>query len=606
MSLEVTKKRGASNPVDDDKVFKKPKNIESIEERVNSLYNKIMGCYFENKFVIGHFDQGKLIYDGYLDNNQSKILDRWKKNIFYLIKQNSNQLKIWELVFKKLPIPLITIPFGYEISYTLPSYLWEYHSKGLENLPDTSADVSPENIQKFNQCLQKCSSHEILSKENWQVIMKLAKRYSIQWLFTECLFFGLNRRLAKELASVAWQEWQEFYARNTSCNPCRLKFKEFQHFLIHLFSKSFEMTTHLNEIIPLFYSSEKDNKEHTINFNQKLEIKLPLYLWKAHSNYNWLKEMNLQDDIPKTSLTAFGLCLTRFTSYKILNLENYKDLLKLAGKYQILWLLKDCEEFFKVHALSKAANAGFIHTIKKDMLEPLIQNKTPLSLNAKEALNKLADLHQLLSLKLFVNGFFLKILSDGIVFIEVPEKNPTALTLLQTCLAMEKPWDAPKIELNCTENHFSSDDVNTISKIIETTKCPISVSINYYDPKSEKRNQLSELLKKYSQLKHLKIILNGTFEDPLGPVLKMIKENTTLESLGLVINENGGNYWDDKNVEEGDTGKIKKALEENGKIKEMSLLYSKYQLNRTRSFIKKDGALLKKYDFSLSQDLTSI
>lgn len=588
---ELSKKMSANESTfnSSEQHFNTPQNAQTIEQRVDELCRQLMEFKLDDGRVFtGYFENNTIVLEKNKVGTNAIFPHIWQEKLFTLIKQNPNEPTIWELVFKKLSTPLITIPLGHGINYTLPTYFWDYHSKGQNKLPAENKDISPENIKKFNECLQRCSSLNILTQENLQVIMQLAKKYSIQWLYNECLHFGLKSKMGDKLGTVSFCAWGDFFKTNKQYNPCHLQFKEFQQFLHSLLQKSPEIIPHLSEVTPLFYFSDIDNKDHTICFGQK-EVKLPLYLWKAHSEYYWDKVTSMQDDVSQESLEAFTRCLTHCTSYKILNLKNYKDIRRLADKYQILWLIEDCQEFFRVKSLSKAAESRYIDTLKDEI--KILSEKKTLSPNAKETLNKLADEHRLLSLKFILEGYRFKFLPDGSFFIE----NPAELAHLHdTCPAMKNPMDNPKLEFNWTVSSLDND-LEAISKIIENTKCQTTVRLIYLPPFKDTSKQLSELLNKYPQIKHLKIVLDGDCLQDIIPVLQMIKENTTLESLGLII-LNGINTWtNDKRIITRLLEYIEAALKESKKIKKTSLSYSNYALNPEEPNLIKDRIIVRNY-----------
>lgn len=596
MHLEAVVSKRPAGPIESEPTFKKQKIELTIEERVDEHCRVLMRFSKSSEgmsnWPIYHIENGKLISEG----EKELDLNCWKWRLFDFIKKNPNEPTIWDYVFKKLSLPSVTIPFGHGLSLTLPSYLWEYLTEdaALKDLPSKNKDVSPGIIQTFIQCLKACNSYNILTEENWLNILKLAKRDSIKWLFAECIHFGLKYNMGKDFVSSEKFAFEGAFWPQDSWN---LNFEKLQ-ILMSKVSKSPEIDAHLGEVIPLLYPSETHNEEYTFCFSHGQKAKLPLYIWKDHSDYFWnmanfkkeLKSQYLQgdDEIPPKSMEAFVRCLMRCTAHNIINLDNFADLSQLASKYQIVWLLDDCDEFFKVHTLSQAASCQFAKTTN-DYVGELIRNKSPFK--AKGELDKLADQYRLLALKLFANGFTRNILSDGTLLIRLCDEEPS---LLATCLAMENPWDAPKIELACSNDNcvdFYEEDFEEINEIVGTAKCPITVRLDYIMTSEDPSYYLIEMLNKYPNIKHLKIII-GLMPGPgiINSILKMIKENNTLESLHIIVH--ACNYKERN--EEGFSirnlnAAIKKALGENTYIKKISLLCVKYELDSTRSYITGDS-----------------
>lgn len=96
------------------------------------------------------------------------------------------------------------------------------------------------------------------------------------------------------------------------------------------------------------------------------------------------------------------------------------------------------------------------------------------------------------------------------------------------------------------------------------------------------------MINKYPNLKHLKIVINGQLWKATDSLLKMIKENNTLESLGIVVRR-GKNMedWPQKELTEG----IQNALKESAHIQDISLVYSPYTLDTTGSYVTSYDAL---------------
>lgn len=272
-----------------------------------------------------------------------------------------------------------------------------------------------------------------------------------------------------------------------------------------------------------------------------IEVALPPSLWNVHSPIfeSILKECETEDiylveeNAPQESIQLFAQALKTCSSSEILTLKNLKnetlfdELRLLAHKYDVAWLINDCNQyakFFNVYNYVKK-EACFKNSEGVSLaIIRLLNEDIKVNPSDKEALIQIAVENQLVDLHLYCLCK-MRLLPNNYLCVDSWKKDDFAL-----CIDKKNSWHLPnKIVLNL------GDDVGDIPLITKT-----SVPIIFWLFCSNKfPENLNNLLTENPKIEHLRVELVED-EPNLETILKFVKENTTLKSLHIAFGRNTG------------------------------------------------------------------
>lgn len=280
----------------------------------------------------------------------------------------------------------------------------------------------------------------------------------------------------------------------------------------------------------------------TFSFNG-IEVPLPPSLWNVHSTAfeSILTDCEIEgkyaveENASQESIQLFAQALKTCNSSEILTLKNLKnetlfdELRFLAHKYDVAWLIKDCNEYVKFFNVynnikkeacfknSDGVSLGIIRLLKEDIkVNP--SDKEALIQIAVE--NQLADLHLYCLCKM-------RLLPNNYLWVGNWKKDDFAV-----CIDKKNSWHLPnKIVLNLWDD---IGDIPLLKDALAKTSLPIIFKI-FCDKKFPEN--LNNLLLENPEIEHLRVELTG--EEPnLETILKFVKENTTLKSLHITFGIN--------------------------------------------------------------------
>lgn len=247
-------------------------------------------------------------------------------------------------------------------------------------------------------------------------------------------------------------------------------------------------------------------------------------------------------DLNRNSFQAYYRCLENGDSYPILTPKNYKGIDELAKKYEVSWLIDDCEKFYDIYKLDQAIRLGNSEHITSSLVN-LIRKKIQLCPEWNDILRDLADKYQLPDLQLYAYDFDLDILPDNMtISVRVNGATEESIWDIKECLSMKNSWHMPKIELLIEYVHDEIVEFKTLNTILKSG-FPASTRVVYWN--DWLRDDLNEVLHQNPNIENLELLFHTSFLDSEKNeenLIKLIKENQSLGSLCIIFTNS--NYSD--------------------------------------------------------------
>lgn len=297
--------------------------------------------------------------------------------------------------------------------------------------------------------------------------------------------------------------------------------------------------------------------EKKLDFKEGKSVTLPLCLWNAHSTYFFhlftleMKQTPLEDAGDLSSIEAlesFKMCLNTCTSASILNSTNWQELFRLAQKYQVLWLVKECENFLceNLSDFSEEDQQKLICFAAEFSLSKLLQTclhdfvRTGVKVTDPELLKEMkeiADRLALADLKLYLSatlGNSLSISTSNLLSLQlesgVIESNKEEI---KNCISGKCLWHSPQITLMVEDEDCLKAD--TLDFLLEENSTLVGLDL-VVDPKG--MEVIMERMKSTRELKFLDIYSARALHRSLGDeslsfLFNILRESFCLSSLTL-------------------------------------------------------------------------
>lgn len=536
VNQDISKKRSHSDfqAGEDSQITKKSRKEAKLNQRVSDLIQAI------------NLKAQSLDWNNEVENNN------FGRFLATFVRENpckTNQL--WSAVFEKLnsptcPIAFASLSFGQGCICTLPKSLWLDHSPSFGNMIASQMGDAPiiieenqvplENRKVFILCLQNGSLY-LEELNNLLDVFYLANKYQVEWLKIEVADFLLMRA-------------DNFYRWNVLHNPLgEFLFNTLQQFL----NFSQEKWLSLFKFIQTQLGEKVKNKGNLLNpeelgsirFEHGYTCTLPIALWKKHGGFlyslfefsrdgekNLPKELN----IPSENVRAFIDCLENCNTNSI-NLSNYRDVYKLADKYEIHWLMNNYNYIYEACGLASILANAVEDKMSKTVLSiisRIINEGIVLPLGVLSTLKQIAEENVLAALKfalLCKRGLDISMsMDDGFPIIKLDIKiDDRIFEGLANILKISSWLPSPKIELVCPGDTESVK--NAVRLMIMNERGLLKVLV--------KADSIKYLLSKcieYS-VEHVKLEINDCEVETFSFILDFMKENIALKSIDLTVND---------------------------------------------------------------------
>lgn len=312
-----------------------------------------------------------------------------------------------------------------------------------------------------------------------------------------------------------------------------------------------------DEILKNIFSNLELSTE-ALEFQNGDTVHLPLCLWNAHGSYfqalfnKNMKKTPLEDTEDLGMLEIFKICLKRCTSASLLDQTNWQELFMLAHKYQVLWLIKECEEFlcknknlfqfsdldqqkllcfaveYNLSKLLRTCLHHFIHYDVKVTTDPVLFQQ----------IQKAAYQFSLTDLKLYVSSLLNDCLwidpSTDQLWVELESSDVEERKgEIRKCLSGYNLWHSPQIFLSITPN--SELRAETLDFVLKGNRILTGLDLLV---DLEKIQIITEMMQENRTLKHLALrtdpdISSSDCDSTFAFFINFLTEHASLETLIL-------------------------------------------------------------------------